>query len=62
MFVFSRKETRFIPEKINPLVEEWLPELTPVWENVLELPWLKTAVRDCNFGLSSTKAAEKDDD
>jgi hypothetical protein len=62
MFVFSRKETRWIPEKVNPLVEKWLPELTPVWEKVLKLPWLKTAVRNCNFGLSATRAQEKDDD
>ena len=62
LFVFKRSETRFIPEKINPLVEKWLPELKPVWESVLALPWLKTAVRNCNMGLSFTKAQEKDDD
>jgi len=62
MFIFSRKETRWIPEKVAPLAEKWLPELEPVWKKVLELPWLKTAIRDCNFGLSSTQAERKDDD
>jgi hypothetical protein len=62
MFVFSRKETRFIPEKVAPLVEKWLPELEPVWNKVLELPWLKTAVRNCNLGLSAVRAIDKDDD
>jgi hypothetical protein len=62
LFVFSRKETRWIPEKIAPLVEKWLPELTPIWEKVLKLPWLKTAVRDCNFGLAANRAQPKDDD
>jgi hypothetical protein len=62
LFIFNRKETRWIPEKVTPLAEKWLPELKPVWENVLKLPWLKTAVRNCNFGLSSTTAQEKDDD
>jgi hypothetical protein len=62
MFVLSRKETRWIPEKVAPLVEKWLPEMKSVWEKVLQLPWLKTAVRDCNFGMSSSRAMEKDDD
>ena len=62
MFVFSRTETRWIPEKVTPLAEKWLPELKPVWEKVLKLPWLKTAVRDCNFGLSFSRAIPKDHD
>jgi hypothetical protein len=62
MFVFSRMETKWIPEKVMPLAEKWLPELKPVWEKTLNLPWLKTAVRNVNFGLSATKAQEKDDD
>ena len=62
LFIFSRKETRWIPEKVNPLVEKWLPELKPVWEKVLNLPWLKTAVRDCSLGLAKTRAQSKDDD
>jgi len=64
MFIFSRKETRWIPEKVAPLVEKWLPELEPVWREVLELPWLKTAIRDCNFGFSSTRQVfdKKDED
>jgi len=61
MFIFSRMETRWIPEKVAPLVDEWLPKLKPIWERMLKLPWLKTAVRNCNFGLSSTKAEDKDD-
>jgi len=62
MFVFSRTETRWIPEKVTPLADKWLPQLKPVWEKVLNLPWLKTAVRDCNFGLSASRAIPKDDD
>jgi hypothetical protein len=62
LFIFSRKETRFIPGKINPLVEKWLPELKPDWEKMLTLPWLKTVVRNVNMGLSLTKAQEKHDD
>ena len=62
MFIFSRKETRWIPEKVQPLVDSWLPELKPIWEKTLQLSWLKTAIRDCNFGSSSTTAADKDDD
>jgi hypothetical protein len=61
MFIFSRMETKWIPEKVTPLAEKWLPELRPVWEKLLSLPWLKTAVRNVNFGLSATKAQEKDD-
>lgn len=61
MFVFSRKETRFIPEKVDPLVKKWLPELEPVWKKVLELPWLKTAIRDCNLGLSATRDTSDQD-
>jgi hypothetical protein len=62
MFIFSRMETRWIPEKVTPLADKWLPELKPIWEKVLNLPWLKTAVRNVNFGLSATQAQEKDDD
>ena len=62
MFVFSRKETRWIPEKVQPLATKWLPELKPVWEKTLKLSWLKTCVRNCNFGFSFTKVQPKDDD
>jgi hypothetical protein len=62
MFILSRMETRWIPEKVTPLADKWLPELKPIWENVLKLPWLKTAVRNVNFGLSARKAQDKDDD
>ena len=58
----KRKETQWIPEKVKPLIDIWLPQLKPVWEETLRLPWLKTAVRDFNFGLSSRKASPKDDD
>ena len=58
-FLFKRKETRWIPEKVNPLVDTWLPQVKPIWEETLRLPWLKTAVRDFNFGLSSQKASPK---
>jgi hypothetical protein len=58
-FLFKRKETRWIPEKVKPLVDIWLPQLKPIWEDTLRLPWLKTAVRDFNFGLSSQKAFPK---
>jgi hypothetical protein len=58
----KRKETQWIPEKVKPLVDTWLPQVKPVWEETLLLPWLKTAVRDFNFGLSSTKASPKDRD
>ena len=49
---FSRWETRWIPEKVKPLVDSWLNGLAPVWETTLQLPWLKTAIRDCNFAFS----------
>jgi hypothetical protein len=62
MIFFSRQETRWIPEKVQPLVDQWLPELKPVWEKTMALPWLKTAVRNCNFGFSTSKAQERDDD
>jgi uncharacterized protein (DUF3820 family) len=59
-FLFLKhKETRWIPEKVNPLVEIWLPQVKPVWEETLRLPWLKTAVRDFNFGLAAKKASPK---
>jgi hypothetical protein len=61
-FLFKRKETRWIPEKVNPMVDAWLPQVKPIWEETLRLPWLKTAVRDFNFGLSSQKASLKHDD
>jgi hypothetical protein len=62
-FLFmKRKETRWIHEKVNPLVDAWLPQVKPIWEETLKLPWLKTAVRDFNFGLSSQKASPKNDD
>jgi hypothetical protein len=56
MLFFSRMETRWIPEKVQPFVGKWLPEMKPVWERVLTLPWLKIAVRNCNFGYSTTKS------
>ena len=56
---FSRWETRWIPEKVKPLVDEWLAELSPVWDATLNLPWIQTAVRDCNFAYSGTMASEK---
>lgn len=63
VFLMKRKETRWIPEKIRPLMDTWLPQVKPVWEETLLLPWLKTAVRNCNFGFSSEKAfPEKKDD
>jgi hypothetical protein len=58
----KRKETQWIPEKLKPLIDTWLPQVKPVWEETLRLPWLKTAVRDFNFGLSSRKASPKDND
>ena len=58
----KRKESRWIPEKVNPLLDAWLPQMKPIWEETLRLPWLKTAVRDFNFGLSSQKASPKHDD
>jgi uncharacterized protein (DUF3820 family) len=55
----KRKETRWIPEKVKPLVDIWLPQVLPVWEETLRLPWLKTAVRDINFALAAKKASPK---
>jgi hypothetical protein len=62
LFVFSRMETRWIPEKVQPFVDEWLNELKPVWGETLELPWLKTAVRNCNFAYSHSKVQTDTDD
>jgi hypothetical protein len=58
---FKRKETHWIPEKVEPLVDTWLPQMKTIWEETLRLPWLKTAVRDFNFGLSSQKTSPKRD-
>jgi hypothetical protein len=52
--IFSRWETRWIPDKVKPLVDEWMAELSPLWDATIKLPWLQTAVRDCNFAFSST--------
>jgi len=62
MFVLSRQETKWIPEKVKPLVDEWLPKMKPIWEKTLALPWVKTAIRDCNFGFSASKTQVKFDD
>jgi hypothetical protein len=62
MFIFSRFETRWIPEKVAPLADKWLDELKPVWDKVLALPWLKTAVRNCNMGYSVSLHQESPSD
>jgi hypothetical protein len=59
---FSRWETRWIPEKVKPLVDSWMSELMPVWNTTLKLPWLQTAVRDCNFAFSGTRVQPRDKD
>lgn len=59
--IFSRMETRWIPEKVMPLIDAWYTELAPVWDATLRLPWLQTAVRDCNFAFSSMTAQPKRD-
>jgi hypothetical protein len=61
VFLMKRKETCWIPEKVKPLIDAWLPQMTTLWDETLRLPWLKTAVRDFNFGLSSQKAIPKRD-
>lgn len=61
-FIFKRKETRWIPEKAQPLIESWLPELKPTWDEVLRLPWLKTAVRNLNFAVSAERVIPRDKD
>ena len=61
--VFSRMETRWIPEKVSPLVNAWYADLIPWWNYTLNLPWLNTAVRDCNFAYSAmTAQARRDND
>jgi hypothetical protein len=59
--MFSRMETRWIPEKVLPLVDAWYGGLLPWWNHTLNLPWLQMAVRNCNFAYSFTTAQPKRD-
>jgi len=56
-------EKRWRLEKIQPLVEEFLPEIKKVWSQVQKLSWKNTADRNLNFGFSfSQKSVDRDDD
>jgi len=49
-------------EKIQPLVEEFLPEIKKAWSQVQKLSWKNTADRNLNFGFSfSQKSIDRDD-
>jgi hypothetical protein len=61
VLMMSRMEARWIPEKVMPLVNAWYNDLLPWWNHTLGLPWLQTAVRNCNFAFTATKAQPRRD-
>ena len=55
-------EKRWRVEKVQPLVEEFLPGIKKVWLQVQKLSWKNTAERNINFGFSFSKKIEEDED